>query len=80
MELAKTGWVDVVKRNIKKEIKDENIVNTILEEEKMRRAQCLNICDTWLKECAFPDEDAQTLGKMLGPTNHQNLEGWMWHN
>ena len=25
IELAKTGWVDVVKRNIKKEIKDENI-------------------------------------------------------
>ena len=36
IELAKTGWVDVVKRNIKKEIKDENIVNTTLEEEKMR--------------------------------------------
>ena len=28
MELAKTGWVNVIKRNFKKEIKDENIVNT----------------------------------------------------
>ena len=26
MELAKTGWVDVVKRNIKKEIIDENLL------------------------------------------------------
>ena len=34
MELAKTGWVDVVKRNTRKELKDENIVNTTLEEEK----------------------------------------------
>ena len=36
MELAKMGWVDVVKRNIKKKKKkDGNIVNTTLEEEKM---------------------------------------------
>ena len=66
MELAKTGWVDVVKRNIKKELKDENIVNTTLEEEKMRQARRLNVRVTGLKEGASPDEDAQTLGKMLG--------------
>ena len=50
IELAKTGWVDVVKRNIKKEIKDENIVNTTLEEEKMRQARRLNVRVTGLKE------------------------------
>ena len=43
MELAKTGWVNVIKRNFKKEIKDENIVNTTLEEEKMCQARCLNV-------------------------------------
>ena len=43
MELAKTGWVDLVKRNIKKELKDENIVNTTLEEEKMHQARRLNV-------------------------------------
>ena len=68
IELAKTGWVDVVKRNIKKEIKDENIVNTTLEEEKMRQARRLNVRVTGLKEGASPNEDAQTLGKMLGYT------------
>ena len=39
MELAKTRWVDVVKRNIKKELKDENIVNTTLAEEKMHQVR-----------------------------------------
>ena len=77
MELAKIGWVDAVKRNIKKQLKDENIVNTTLEEEKMRQARRLNVRVIRLKEGVSPDEDAQTLGKMLGPTNHQNLEGWM---
>ena len=62
MELAKTRWVDVVKRNTRKELKDENIVNTTLEEEKMHQARCLNVRVTGLKEGASPDEDAQTLG------------------
>ena len=66
IELAKTGWVDVVKRNIKKEIKDENIVNTTLEEKKMCHNRHLNERVTGLKEGASPDKDAQTLGKMLG--------------
>ena len=39
VELAKTGWVDIVKRNIKKEIKDKNIVNTKLEDEKLCMAR-----------------------------------------
>ena len=34
----------------------------------MRQARHLNICVTGLKEGASPDEDAQTLGKMLGYT------------
>ena len=63
---SKTGWVDVVKRNIKKELKDKNIVNTTLEEEKMCQARCLNVRVIGLKEGASPNEDAQTLGKMLG--------------
>ena len=58
MELTKTGWLDVVKRNIKKEIKDENIFNTTLEEEKMHQAQRLNVCVARLKESASPKEDA----------------------
>ena len=68
MELAKTGWVVVVKLNIKKELKDENIVNTTLEEEKMHQARRLNVHVNGLKEGASPDEDAQTLKKMLGYT------------
>ena len=55
------GWVDVVKQNIKKEIKDENIVNTTLEEEKMCQARRLNVHVIGLKEYASPEEDAQTL-------------------
>ena len=66
MELAKTRWVDVVKRNINKELKDKNIVYTTLEEEKMCQAWRLNVRVTKLKEGASPNEDAQTLGKMLG--------------
>ena len=77
MELAKTGWVDVVKRNIKKELKDENIVNTTLEKEKMRQAQRLNVRVTGLKEGASPDEDAQTLGKMLGYEALPITKTWM---
>ena len=74
MELAKTGWVDVVKRNIKNELKDENIVNTTLEEEKMRQARRLNVRVTGLKEGACPDEDAlSNIRENVGvrsPTNH----------
>ena len=61
-ELAKTRWVDVVKRNTRKELKDENIVNTTLEEGKMHQARCLNVRVTGLKEGASPNEDVQTLG------------------
>ena len=68
MELVKMGWVDVVKRNIKKEVKDVNIVSTTLEEEKMWQARRLNVHVTGLEEGASPDEDEQTLGKMLGYT------------
>ena len=77
MELAKPGWVDV-KRNIKKELKDENIVNTTLKEEKMCQARRLNVRVTRLNEGVSPDEDAQTQENVSvhkGPTNHQNLEG-----
>ena len=42
------------------------IVNATLEEEKMRQTRRLNVRVTGLKEWASPDEDAQTLGKMLG--------------
>ena len=63
MELAKTGWVVVVKLNIKKELKDENIVNTTLEEEKMCQVRPLNVRVIGLKEGASPNEDAQTTGK-----------------
>ena len=61
MELVRTGCVDVVKRNTKKEIKDKNIVNTTLEEEKMCQARRLNVHVIGLKEYASPEEDAQTL-------------------
>ena len=67
MEVAKIGRVDVVfQQYVKKQIKDKNIVNTTLEEEKMSQARCLNVRFIGLKEGASPDEDAQTLGKMLG--------------
>ena len=69
MEVAKTGWVYIVKRNIKIQIEEEHIVNTTLAEEKMRQARLLNIRVTGLKEGAPPEEDAEILGKMLGYTD-----------
>ena len=38
---------------------DENILNTTLEEEKMRQDRRLNVRVTGLKEGASPNEDAQ---------------------
>ena len=67
MEKEKTGWVDIVKRNIKNEIiKEDHIVHTTLEEEKMRQGRRLNVRVVGLKEGASPEEDAKGLGKMLG--------------
>ena len=73
MEVAKTGWVDIVKRNIKTQIKEEHIVNTTLEEEEMRQARRLNIRVTRLKEGASPKEDVKILGKMLGYTDDLSI-------
>ena len=84
MELAKTGWVEILKWNIKNEIKYENIVNTTLEEEKTHHARHLNVRVTRLNEGASLDEGAQTFGKMLGYTEAlpitQTLESHTWHN
>ena len=56
MELSKTGWVDVVKCNLKKELKDENFVNTTL--------KCT--CHQAQGEGISRRRHVQTLGKMLG--------------
>ena len=66
MEVAQTGWVEIVKRNIKKEIKEDHIINTTLEEEKMRQARRLNVRVIGLKEGTSPEDDAKALGCMLG--------------
>ena len=84
MELVRTGCVDVVKRNTKKEIKDKNIVNTTLEEEKMCQGWHLNVCVIGLKKGASLDKDVETLEELLRYIETlpitKTLKGWAWHH
>ena len=44
MEAAREGWVEIVKKNIKKEVqKDAQVMQSTFDEEKMRRIRRLNI-------------------------------------
>lgn len=64
LEATKQGWVVVVKKNIKREAKEEVlIVHTILEEEEMRQAKRLNICVIGIakKEGLTPKANEKTL-------------------
>lgn len=64
MEAKQEGWVEVVKKNIRKET---DIVHTTIEEEKLRRARKLNIRVTGIKETEkSPEEDGKALCTTLG--------------
>ncbi|KAH6555193.1 hypothetical protein KP509_1Z274900 [Ceratopteris richardii] len=74
LEATKEGWIDIVKKNIKKEAKEKAqkeealIVHTTIEEEKMRHARRLNVRITGIeeKEGSTPESDGKTLCKILG--------------
>ena len=74
IDAKKDGWVEVVKKNLKKEAKEEAqkdeavIIHTTIEEEKMRHARRLNIRVTGIAEetGSTPENDGKTLRKKLG--------------
>ena len=71
MEAKQEGWVEVVKKNLRKEAKEEvqkDIVHTTLEEEKMRQARRLNIRVSGIQESkdSTPEEDGRALCTKLG--------------
>ncbi|MCO5584792.1 hypothetical protein L7F22_038724 [Adiantum nelumboides] len=71
---AKEGWVEVVRKNLRKEAKEEAqksenfIIQTTIEEEKMRQARCLNVRVTGITETStsFFEKDAKGLCLKLG--------------
>ena len=80
IEASRDGWVEVVKRNLKKEAKEDAqkeellIVHTTLEEEKMRHARRLNIRVTGIGEKdSTPDMDGRQLCSKLGYKEDQPL-------
>ncbi len=74
LEATKDGWVKVVKKNIKKEAREEAqkdevlIVHTTIEEEKMRQARRLNVRVTGIKEQegSTPASDGKALCAKIG--------------
>ena len=74
LEATKDGWVEVVKKNIKKEAREEAqkdevlIVHTTIEEEKMRQARRLNVRVTGIKEQegSTPASDGKALCAKIG--------------
>ncbi|MCO5554512.1 hypothetical protein L7F22_008041 [Adiantum nelumboides] len=80
---AKQGnWIEVVKKNIKKEVREENAkedvirVQDTLEEEKLRYARKLNVHITGLPEGASPDSDAQEFCRSMGYTTMPFTRVW----
>lgn len=72
LEATREGWVEVVKKNLKKEVQeDSNMVQSTLNEEKMRRARRLNIRVTGIPESAnsTPEMDGKALCTKLGYNN-----------
>ncbi|MCO5580339.1 hypothetical protein L7F22_034205 [Adiantum nelumboides] len=87
LEASKNGWVEVVKKNIKEEAREEArkeeilMVNTTLEEEKMRQARRLNVRIMGIleKEGSTLEIDGKTLCKKLGYKEEESppfLEAW----
>ncbi|MCO5559743.1 hypothetical protein L7F22_013345 [Adiantum nelumboides] len=74
MDAKKEGWVEVVRKNLRKEVKEEAkkgehfIIQTTIEEEKMRQARRLNVRMTDITETltSSPEEDAKDLYLKLG--------------
>ncbi|WP_447383772.1 hypothetical protein, partial [Streptococcus pneumoniae] len=64
MEAKQEGWVEVVKKNLHRETKEEvrkDIVHSTLEEEKMRQARRLNVRVSGIPEGPTPEEDGRAL-------------------
>ncbi|MCO5597598.1 hypothetical protein L7F22_051677 [Adiantum nelumboides] len=72
MDAKKEGWVEVVRKNLRKEVEEEAqkgehfIIQTTIEEEKMRQARCLNVRVTGITETLTSSPDAKDLCLKLG--------------
>ncbi len=74
MDAKKEGWVEIVRKNLRKEVKEETqidehlIVQSTIEEEKMRQARRLNVRVTGIEENkdATPEMDGRMLCTKLG--------------
>ena len=74
LETTKEGWVEVVRKNLKQEARktaqeeQRPIVQTTLEEERMRQARRLNVRVTRIQESTdtSPEQDGRCLCTILG--------------
>lgn len=72
MEATQGKWVEVVRKTIKQEVKEDAVreehsrVQDTLDEERLRQARRLNIRVTGLAEKSSPERDAEELCKQLG--------------
>ncbi|MCO5559119.1 hypothetical protein L7F22_012711 [Adiantum nelumboides] len=82
LDTKQGNWIEVVKKNIKKEVREERAkeevtrVQDTLEEEKLRHARRLNVRITGLPEGASPDPDAQEFCRSLGYTTIPFTRVW----
>ncbi|MCO5561596.1 hypothetical protein L7F22_015217 [Adiantum nelumboides] len=82
LDTKQGNWIEVVKKNIKKEVREERakeevtMVQDTLEEEKLRNARRLNVRITGLPEGASPDTDAQEFCRSLGYTTMPFTRVW----
>ncbi|MCO5563675.1 hypothetical protein L7F22_017322 [Adiantum nelumboides] len=84
MEATKEGWVDVGRKKITKEVKEEKRheetlwMHATLEEKTMREARMLNVRVSGIKEehGSSPESDGRTLCANLGYTNTPFIKAW----
>ncbi|MCO5560700.1 hypothetical protein L7F22_014317 [Adiantum nelumboides] len=82
LDTKQGSWIEVVKKNIKKEVREERakeevtMVQDTLEEEKLRNARRLNVRITGLPEGASPDTDAHEFCRSLGYTTMPFTRVW----
>ncbi|MCO5564444.1 hypothetical protein L7F22_018105 [Adiantum nelumboides] len=82
LDTKQGNWIEVVKKNIKKEVREERAkeevarVQDTLKEEKLRHARRLNVRITGLPEGASPDTDAQEFCRSLGYTTMPFTRVW----
>ena len=75
MEAAREGWVEIVKKNIKKEVqKDAQVMQSTFDEEKMQRIRRLNILITGILDTiATSQVEGRNLCNKLGIGENEPL-------